>query len=94
MLGTGSEHPTAAKICGVGEGASQEGVRGGVQGGRRSTLLTRGTPWGAWSKSMSLLSASRTWQPLGTPLGWQPGAPSPAQVAEGLPAHQTFLELQ
>jgi len=28
MLGVCGEHPTAAKICRVGEGAFQEGVRG------------------------------------------------------------------
>lgn len=28
MPGTDSKHPTAAKICGAGEGTSQEGVQG------------------------------------------------------------------
>lgn len=70
------------------------GCAGSVRGGRWSALLTHGTPWGAQSKGTSLLSAGRTWQTPGTPLGWQPGAPSPAQVTEGLPAHPKFLELR
>lgn len=84
---------SSQNLQGWGGGIPGRCVRG-VQGGRWSPLLTHGTLWGAWSKGTSLLSAGRTWLPLGTPSGWQHAAPSPAQVAEGLPAHQKLSELQ
>lgn len=70
MPGAGSEHPMAAKICRVGEGASQEGVFGvlGVGDGVPSSPM--GHPGLPGAKGTSLLSTDRTWQSVpGRPFG-------------------------
>lgn len=44
MPGAGSEHPTAAKICRVGEGTSQEGVQGVFRVGDGAPFSPMGHP--------------------------------------------------
>lgn len=91
MPGVGSEHLTAAKIYRVGKGAFQRYVQGVFRVSNGVPFSPVGHP--GMLGVTSTLSASRAWLPTRCPWVWEPGAPSPAQVAEGLLIHQEFSDL-
>lgn len=90
MPGVGSKHLTAVKIYGIGKGPFQEGVQGVFKVSNGACFSRVGHPEMLGVKEYPRSLQAELGCPWAAPEDGSLGAPSPAQVAEGLLTHQKF----